>query len=132
MEHVRDLYGPRNSLRVHPPRGPARRLYVKTRRRGDWQTDMRKGTPRTEDPEEQRFWLFVDLTVSPPQFCVAPAWWVENDIYEHTQAYLRRHGGRRARTPNATHHRITTDRVLAWCDRWDLLGLASDTSTNGR
>jgi hypothetical protein len=123
VEHVADSYGPRNTIRVQSREGKASRLYVKTRCAGDWQTDMRKGTPRTEDPDEGHFWLFVDLVPARPEFYVAPAWWVENDIYENHKAYLARHGGQRARNPHATHHRLTTNRVQEWRDRWDVLGL---------
>ena len=95
-------------------------VYVKTRRRGDWETDTRKGRPRTLALDESEFWLFVDLAESPPAFFVAPAWWVENDIHEDHQAYLAAHGGQRARRLT-THHRITTGRVEEWRNRWDLL-----------
>jgi hypothetical protein len=104
-------------------------LYVKTRRRGDWQTDARKGQPRELDPDETSFWIFVDLLDDPPGFYIVPESWVENDIYKNHAAYLERHGGRRAINPLATHHRITSERVLPWRNRWDLLGLVLEKET---
>jgi len=112
-----------NYLRVTAGAGPPKRVYVKTRRTGDWQTDTRKGRPRASEEDPGEFWLFVDLAAEPPQFFIAPAWWVENDLYEDYQAYIARHGGRRAVNPTSTHQRITRDRITEWHERWDLLGL---------
>jgi hypothetical protein len=105
-----------------PGRDPAN-VYVKTRKTGTWQTDIRKGSPTGERAAERRFWLFVDLSADPPEFYVAPSWWVENDINETYQADLARFGGSRPRSPHSTHHGITEERIAAWRDRWDLLGL---------
>jgi hypothetical protein len=110
-------------LRIFPPTGRPKRAYLKTRRVGDWQTDKRRGQPRDPEDEPKDFWLFVDLASEPPEFLIAPAWWVENDLYEDFQAYIARHGGRRAFNPASNHQRITTDRIEQWRDRWDLLGL---------
>jgi hypothetical protein len=112
-----------NRLGVVLPRGNAVDVYVKTRSRGTWQTDIRRGSPRSESADEGRFWVFVDLTTEPTTFYLAPAWWVENDIYETHQAYLARHGGTRARTPASTHHSIPVERIAEWRERWDLLDL---------
>ncbi|MET0522964.1 MAG: hypothetical protein ABW156_13515, partial [Jiangellaceae bacterium] len=54
---------------------------------------------------------------------IAPAWWVQNDIYEHHQAYLKQHGGHRAVNDRSQHHAISTNRLTAWKDRWDVLGI---------
>ena len=115
----------KNELRVSLPGGVAADVYVKTRATGTWQTDTRKGNPSTERADERRFWLFVDLTTDPPEFYIAPAWWVENDIYEAYEADLARFGGHRPRSPRSTHHGIREERVAAWRGRWDLLGLES-------
>jgi hypothetical protein len=114
----------RNYLRVSPPDKSARRVYVKSRGAGTWQTSIEKGERRTPERDPIEFWLFVDLTTQPPGFLVAPAWWVENDIYETHQEYLAKHGGRRRDTPTATHHAIPVDRIEQWRNRWDLLGLS--------
>ena len=99
-------------------------VYVKTRRVGDWQTSTKLGKPRPDESRNE-FWLFVDL-MGEPDFYVAPASWMENDIYGVHQAYLERHRGRRRDNPASDHHRITEDRIARWRDRWDLLGLAID------
>lgn len=112
----------RNYLRAKRSGGAPSSVYVKTRRVGDWQTDMRKGQPRKLEEDPREFWLFVDLTSEPPEFFVAPAWWVENHLYEDFQAYIASHGGRRAHSPNSTHQRITTEHIEQWRGRWDVLG----------
>jgi hypothetical protein len=113
----------RNTLRVRLPEGVPVQVYVKTRATGTWQTDVRKGTPTPESPDETRFWLFVDFTESPTTFYIAPEWWVENDIYQTYQADLARFGGSRPRSPGSTHHGIPKERISQWRERWDLLGL---------
>jgi hypothetical protein len=113
-----------NYLRVTPPNGSSKRVYVKTRRAGDWQTDTSKGRPRSPQQDPSDFWLFVDLASSPADFFIASTWWVENSLYEDYQEYLAEHGGRRAVNPHSTHQRLTTDRVEPWRGCWDLLGLA--------
>jgi hypothetical protein len=113
----------KNLLRVSLPRGNYVDVYVKSRRTGTWQTDVRKGMPTPESPEDNRFWLFVDLTRTPTAFYIAPAWWVENDIHETYQADLARFGGSRPRSPTSTHHGIPEPRISQWRERWDLLGL---------
>ena len=114
-----------NILNVAAPDGRTSRVYVKTRRVGDWQKDARKGSPHARPPEdERRFWLFVALDRQPTQFFIVPESWIESDIYEDSQRHLQRHGGKRPRNPNSTHHGISTKRVSEWQDRWDLLGLS--------
>jgi len=54
---------------------------------------------------------------------VVPEWWILNDIHVHHLAYLKRHGGRRARNPESTHHAIQHARIEEWRDRWDILGI---------
>lgn len=98
-------------------------VYVKTRGRGTWQTDVRRGTPTPDSPDDDRFWLFVDLTRTPTDFYVAPEWWVENDIYETYQADLVRFGGSRPHNPKSTHHGMSEERIAQWRGRWDILGL---------
>lgn len=114
----------RNGLTLRTGDGVARSLYVKTRRRGDWQTDTRREQPREPEANDMSFWVFVDLSAEQAAFYIAPAWWVENDIYENHNEYLARHGGQRAQNPLATHHRVQPRRVEQWEDRWDLLGLS--------
>lgn len=58
-----------------------------------------------------------------PEYFVVPEKWIQKDIDAAYAAYLKRHGGKRARTPGSTHHAIRKDRVEQWRDRWDLLGI---------
>jgi hypothetical protein len=44
-----------------------------------------------------KFWIFVDIGPQRPEYYIAPAWWVQNDIHVHHAAYLAKHGGKRAR-----------------------------------
>jgi hypothetical protein len=99
-------------------------IQVKTRTRGSWHANIaRDGHTREENALEDKFWIFVDLEPEHPEYYIAPAWWVENDIYEHHQAYLKQHGGHRAVNDRSQHHAIRTNRLTAWKDRWDVLGI---------
>ena len=99
-------------------------LQVKTKRSGTWQASTRSGIPREAVPEEQRFWVFVDIHKDPSMPCayyVVPEWWIQNDIYSAHQAYLKRHGGKRRSGSGSTHHAIPRSRIAEWEERWDLL-----------
>ena len=52
-----------------------------------------------------------------------PTWWIENDIYEHHQAYLARYGGHRAVTEGSKHHGLADERVDQWKDKWEILSI---------
>lgn len=58
-----------------------------------------------------------------PDFFIAPAWWVENSIHTRHGAYLARHGGRRAKSPDLLHHAIPKNVIEEWRDRWDVLDI---------
>jgi hypothetical protein len=60
-----------------------------------------------------KFWAFVDLggDRAAPRYWLVPDWWIRNDIYKTHQEYLGRHGGRRARPPDSTHHGIEEKRL---------------------
>ena len=45
---------------------------MKTRRDGDWQTDVRKGQQREATEGEASFWVLVDLSAEPVDFYLAP------------------------------------------------------------
>ncbi len=101
-------------------------IQVKTKRTGSWQTSTRAGIPREAVPEELHFWVFVDLRRNPnepPIYYVVPEWWIQNDIHDAHERYLAGHAGRRARTPDSTHHAIRVRRIAEWEGRWDLLGI---------
>lgn len=101
-------------------------IQVKTKTRGSWHTTTTRGQPREEDRAETEFWVFVDLgseQSGPPEYFITPKWWIENSIHVRHQEYLARHGGRRARNPESTHHAIPVKVVERWRDRWDILGI---------
>lgn len=99
-------------------------IQVKCKTSGTWHANAtRDGHPRGEDPADAKFWVFVDLGPEHPEFYVAPAWWVENDIHEHHSAYLAKHGGKRARGGDSTHHAIPAKSLHEWKGRWDVLGI---------
>jgi Holliday junction resolvase-like predicted endonuclease len=101
-------------------------IQVKTKRSGTWQASTRAGIPREAVPEEQRFWIFVDLRknpIEPPAYYIVHEWWIQNDIHEAHQAYLKRAGGTRTRSPESTHHAIPLSRIKDSKDRWDRLGV---------
>lgn len=64
--------GLRNRLLIRSAKGTPLSLYVKTKRRGDWQTDTRKGEATSKDDAETLFWVFVDLGADQPSFFIAP------------------------------------------------------------
>lgn len=99
-------------------------IQVKTKTSGSWHANVaRDAHPRDADPAEEKFWIFVDLGPEHPDFYIAPAWWVENDIHQHHAAYLARHGGKRAQGGTSQHHAIMLKRLTEWKDRWDVLGI---------
>jgi len=99
---------------------------VKTKRSGTWQASTRAGIPRQAAPEEQRFWVFVDRRknpLGPPALYIVHDSWIQNDIHEAHQAYLKRADGARKRSPESTHHAIQLRRIKDSKDRWDRLGI---------
>jgi hypothetical protein len=109
-----------SDVRAERPDGRTLEIVVRSRRTGDWQVRASAGSARAEDPDEARYWIFVDLgsELGSPSYFVVPEWWVQNDINEAHQAYLERHGGQRAKTPNSDHHRIPISRIESWRDNW--------------
>jgi hypothetical protein len=71
------------------------------------------------------FWVFVELGQydMAPGYWIAPDWWMRDDIYWAHQAYLDRHGGRRAKNPDSTHHSIEEKRLSKWRGEWEILGI---------
>lgn len=96
-------------------------IVVKAKTAGDWQPSTDSGIPRDPENDPTSFWILVDLRETAPHYFVIPSWWIENNIYEEHRAYLARHGGHRAESPDSKHHRITDDRVEQWREQWDLL-----------
>ncbi len=99
------------------------KIRVKTKTRGTWQTSIDDGRPRKEPETLDEFWVLVDLGHDEADFYVAPAWWMENDIYINHQRYLDEHAGHRAQNDQSKHHAIPVKRIEQWNDRWDILGI---------
>jgi transcription initiation factor TFIIIB Brf1 subunit/transcription initiation factor TFIIB len=96
-------------------------LVVRGRTSGDWQTRASHGQPREPERMPYRFWVFVDLLPTGPEFYIEPEWVVQSDIHRTHSAYLESHAGTRPRNSASDHHRIETERVAGGRDRWDLL-----------
>ncbi len=98
-------------------------IQVKTRRTGTWHSSNDEGQKLNRRPNETKFWMFVDIDKmgEPPVYYIVPDWWIRNDIHEKHQAYLKKHGGKRATGSKSKHHGIDVKRVEQWKDRWDIL-----------
>lgn len=98
-----------------------KRILVRSKSSGTWQTTIRYAKQRTTKENESEFWVFVDLEYSTPKFYIAPSWWIQNNIYECHQKYLARNGGHRKLNDSAEHHAIELSRVKKWEGCWELL-----------
>lgn len=96
---------------------------TRSKSKGDWQTSINYGKSRAEKVNEREFWLFIDLEFDPPKFYPVPLWWIQNDIHQAFKALLKKHGGRRPRTPNSTHHKVGVDRINRWESCWSEMAL---------
>jgi hypothetical protein len=112
--HRVEIVGPRTRLQVDD-----RVVQVLSRRQSGspWQADVEQ--PTVEDAEAV---VFVDLTGEAPDFYVAPAAWVREDVRTHHAAWLVRVGGTRPRNPGSDHTAIPVERIQQWRHRWDVLG----------
>lgn len=81
-----------------------------------WQTSVK--APAVEDAEAV---IFVDLTGEAPNFYIAPAAWVREDVTSHHQAWLANLGGIRPRNPDSDHTAVPLERIKQWHQRWDVL-----------
>lgn len=104
-------------------------IQVKTKRGGrTWHSSIVGSRPMNQPAtplDETNFWIFVDLGEldDAPRYWILPDWWIRNDIYMAHKAYLDRHGGKRARNPDSTHHSIHERRLEDWQGRWEVLGI---------
>lgn len=98
-------------------------IRVKTKTRGTWQTSIDDGRPMKGPQNQDQFWVLVDLGPNEAEFYIAPAWWMENDIYTNHQRYLDEHAGHRAQNDQSKHHAIPVKRLEQWKERWDILGI---------
>jgi Holliday junction resolvase-like predicted endonuclease len=99
------------------------KIQIKTRKSGTWQCSIDDGKPIKKKEEEDRFWIFVDLTKEnePPEFYIVPDDWIRNNIYETHKAYLDKRFGTRPITLKSKHHAIEAKRLIEWKNKWELL-----------
>lgn len=111
--HRVEIVGPRTRLSVDD-----RVVQLLSRRQpgSPWQANAEQ--PTVEDAEAV---IFVDLTGEAPDFYVAPAAWVREDVHTHHAAWLARVGGTRPRNPESNHTAIPLERIQQWHHRWDVL-----------
>lgn len=107
------IVGPRTRLSVDD-----HTVQILSRRQPEspWQTNVDQ--PTVEDAEAV---IFVDLTGDTPDFYVAPASWVREDVRAHHAAWLAHVGGTRPRNPGSDHTAIPLERIRQWHQRWDVL-----------
>lgn len=101
-------------------------IQLKTKRGGkNWQTSIIGCQPMNPPKDETVFWVFVDLGKlnTSPRYWIGPDWRIRDNIYQAHKDYLGRHGGKRPRTQDSTHHSIDESRLQEWRDRWDILGI---------
>ena len=104
-------------------------IQVKTKKGGlSWHASIVDCMAMEEPPNPLdviKFWVFVDLGAynAAPRYWIVPDWWMRDDIHAAHQEYLSRHGGRRARNPDSTHHSIEEKRLAAWQGTWEILGI---------
>jgi len=65
--------------------------------------------------------IFVDLTGDYPDYYIAPAQWVRDNVQHHHEEWLKSKGGTRPRTPSSDHHAVHFDRIKDWHQRWDTI-----------
>jgi hypothetical protein len=123
--------GSRRFFTFTSPDGNTYKITTRAKRSGTWQTSITYGKPRKENLLEKEYWVFVDLAFDPPKFYPVPLWWIENNIYEVHQEYLKRNQGHRPRNDDSNHHGIPLKRIEQWKDAWAALGFTNENITNG-
>jgi hypothetical protein len=113
LGHQVEVVGGRTRLAVD-----GRTVQVLSRRQpgSPWQANV--NTPTVEGAHAV---IFVDLTGEMPDYFIAPAAWVEQDVSVHHAAWLASVGGSRPRNPTSDHTAISVDRIQQWHRRWDVL-----------
>jgi hypothetical protein len=111
--HSVEVIGPRTRLSVD-----GRVVQILSRRQpaSPWQTSVDR--PTVEDAQVV---IFVDLTGEAPDFYVAPASWVAEDVRAQHEAWLAAIGGARPRNPESEQAAIPVERLQQWHQRWDVL-----------
>jgi len=79
--------------------------------------------------------IFVDLTGDHPDFYIAPAQWVRDEVKRRFEQWLDSKGGTRPRNPESDHATLELDHISRWHRRWDVLvdgGQNVDAACNGK
>lgn len=97
-------------------------IQVKSKRTGTWQTSYKQGRQNPR-PNDNRFWVFVDLKPEAPEYYIVPDHWIRKNIYKFHQKYLKKYGGRRKGGSESPHHSIDEKRIREFKGKWSLLGL---------
>ena len=102
-----------------------RTIHVSARRlRGSpWQVSARQ--PVAKDAVAM---IFVDLTGTAPDFYIAPAQWVRDDVRRRFESWLRSVGGVRPRNPDSDHATVERKHIREWHQRWDVLAAGPGSS----
>jgi hypothetical protein len=86
-------------------------IQVKTKADSHFVWHMQVPDERVSEPKDEReFYVFVDLGTGAnalPGYWIAPRSWVDNMIYDHKQAWLKKRGNR-ARNADSKHSGIKT------------------------
>jgi len=64
-------------------------IQVKSKRKGTWQTSYKEGRQNPR-PNDNRFWVFVDLKRAAPEYYIVPDHWIRKNIYKFHQKYLKK------------------------------------------
>ena len=93
-------------------------IQIKSTGSDSWVVDPRLGCKRSEDPADNRFWVFVGFREEHPTYHVVPEWWIQNDMFERRQGYV-------ARLPPGAKEggiqTVTPQQIREWLDRWGVL-----------
>ena len=89
---------------------------TKTNSRFVWHMQV-PDEPVSAPKDEREFYVFVDLGTGAdarPGYWVAPRVWVQNMVFDHKQAWLKKRG-------SSVHTGIKTEQLEQWKNRWDVL-----------
>ena len=99
-------------------------IQVKTKTDSRFVWHMQVPDERVPEPKDEReFYVFVDLGTGGNAlsgYWIAPRSWVENMIYYHKPAWLKKRGSS-ARNIDSKHSGIKTEQLEKWRERWDTL-----------
>lgn len=111
--HTVQVTGPQTRLTVD-----GKTVQVSSRRLPGSPWQLSASRPVVEDAVAV---IFVDLTGTEPDFYVAPAEWVREDVKVHFANWLESKGGTRPRNPDSDHTVVELDRIRQGHRRWGVL-----------